>query len=163
MHSRTPLQMKTAICWACEFFIRGTLSASEMVAKDRTPSKKSSQTSLQSLRHAELTDCGDDLGLEAELVAEATSEVVEAAFAIARNIRGLPDVVEHVSTCEEQDPEQAHGRPKVAVLQDGNDVGRSDSEEGHDTKHGGGDGDDLDPVDGSVDGGLGCIGGELAR
>jgi len=84
--------------------MRGTLSASEMVAKERTPSEN--RVSWSYKRSSEtLTHCGNDLRLETKLVAEATSEVVEAALSISRNIWRLPDVVEHVPTGEKQHTE----------------------------------------------------------
>lgn len=60
-------------------------------------------------------------------------------------------MVEHVSTSEEQDKNQADGSPQVAVLDDGKHVGRSDGEEGEDTDDSGCDSDDLDIVDRTLD------------
>ena len=60
-------------------------------------------------------------------------------------------MVEHVSAGEEQDKNQADGGPQVAVLDDGKDVGRSDSEEGNDTNDSSCDGDNLDIVDRTLD------------
>ena len=60
-------------------------------------------------------------------------------------------MVEHVSTGEEQDKNQADGSPQVAVLDDGKDVGRSDGEECEDTDNGSRDGNDLHIVDRTLD------------
>lgn len=98
-----------------------------------------------------LTNSGDDLCLETELVLETAGEVGETTLAIVTSVGHLADVVEHVSAGEEQDKNQADGGPQVAVLDDGKDVGRSDSEEGNDTNDSSCDGDNLDIVDRTLD------------
>ena len=62
---------------------------------------------------------------------------------------------------EEEDGDQGEGSPKVAVLEEGKDVGRGNGESSDTSKDGRGDGDDLNPVDGARDLGLGNVGGEL--
>jgi hypothetical protein len=63
---------------------------------------------------------------------------------------------------KKKDGDQRESSPEVAVLQEREDVGRGDGERGDTSEDGGSDGDDLDPVDGARDLGLGDVGGELA-
>lgn len=63
---------------------------------------------------------------------------------------------------EEQDGDQGERGPEVAVLEERKNVGRGDGESGDTSEDGGGDRDDLDPVDGARDLGLRDVGGELA-
>jgi len=98
-----------------------------------------------------LTNSCNDLCLETELVLEATGEVVQTALAIVTSVGHLADVVEHVTAGEEKDENQADGGPQVAVLNDGKNVGRGDSQEGEDTDDGSRDSDDLDIVDRALD------------
>lgn len=100
--------------------------------------------------------------LEAELVAETTGKVADAALAVTLYVGCLADVVEHMAGGKEEDSDQGEGCPEVAVLEEGNDVGRGDSDDSDTSKDGGGNGDDLDPVDRARDLGLGDVGGELA-
>jgi hypothetical protein len=81
------------------------------------------------------------------LVLETAGEVGETTLAIVTSVGHLADVVEHVSTGEKQDGDQADGSPEVAVLDDGKEVGRGDGEESEDTDDGSRDGDDLHIVD----------------
>lgn len=104
----------------------------------------------------------DDLALQTELVAKATSEVADAALAVALYIGRLTDVIEHVAGGEEKDSDERESSPEVTVLQEREDVGRGHSDNGDTTKHGGGHGDDLYPVDGAGDLRLGDVGWELA-
>lgn len=104
----------------------------------------------------------DDLRLESELIAETSSEVANASLAIARNVRCLSDVVEHVATREEENGDQANCSPEVAILDNGDDIGRSNSDECNKSKDADSYGDDLDPIDGAGDRGLGDITGDLA-
>ena len=85
------------------------------------------------------------------MVLETAGEVGETALAIVTSVGHLAYVVEHVSAGEKQDKNQADGGPQVAVLDDGKDVGRGDSEECEDTDDGSCDGDDLDIVDRALD------------
>lgn len=98
-----------------------------------------------------LTHSGDNLCLETELVLEATGEVADTTLAVGSNIRDLANVVEHVTAGEEQDHDQADSSPEVAVLDNGKDVGRGNSQECEDTDNRGGDGDDLNIVDRTLD------------
>ena len=72
-------------------------------------------------------------------------------------------MVEHVSTCEEQDSDQADGSPEVAVLDNGKKVGRSDCQEGEDTDDGSRDGDNLHIVDRTLDRGMRRVGKVTAQ
>jgi hypothetical protein len=94
-----------------------------------------------------LTDGGNNLRLETELVAKSSSEIAESTFSVSGDIRHFADVVEHVSTGEEQHGDETEGSPEVAVLEDGDDVGRCDGDKGDGAKDSCRDGDDLDPVD----------------
>lgn len=109
-----------------------------------------------------LTHSGDDLRLHAELVGEATGEIVDSTFSIAGHVGDPPDVIEHVAGGEEKDSDERESSPEVTVLQEREDVGRGHSDNGDTTEHGGGDGDDLYPVDGAGDLRLGDVGWELA-
>lgn len=71
-------------------------------------------------------------------------------------------MVEHVSAGEKENGNQAEGSPEVTVLKDRSDVGGRHDNEGDDAEDGGGDRHHLHIVDGSVDGGSGEVGGELA-
>ena len=108
------------------------------------------------------THGSNNLRLQAKLVLETACKVADAAFSIGRDIGNFANVVEHVSASEEQHSDETEGSPQVAVLQDGDDVGRCNSDEGNSTEDSGRDGDDLDPVDGAGDGRFGSVGGELA-
>jgi hypothetical protein len=96
------------------------------------------------------------------LVAETTSKVADSTFAISTSVLDLPDVIEHMAAREQEHGNQAEGGPKVAVLQDRNEVGGGNGDEGDATKNSSGDGDNLHPVEGSADDGLGDISRQLA-
>lgn len=53
---------------------------------------------------------------------EAGREITNASTAIASHIRDLADLVEHVSTSEHEDTDQADGSPGISVLDDRKDV-----------------------------------------
>lgn len=95
----------------------------------------------------QLTHGCNDLRLKTKLVLETTGEVADTALAIGRNVGDFTDVVEHVTAGEEQDGDQADGGPQVAVLDNGEEVRRSDEKEGQSTNNSGRDGDDLKVVD----------------
>jgi hypothetical protein len=105
---------------------------------------------LRVLDRRKLTHSSNDLGLETELVLETTGEVADTALAISSDVGNLADVVEHVSAGEEQNSDQADGSPEVAVLDDREEVGCSDSQECEDTDDGSRDSDDLHIVDGAL-------------
>ena len=105
----------------------------------------------------------NDLRLEAVLVTEAAGKVDEPALAIALHIRCLPDMIEHVPASKQQHGNQAKRRPEIAVLQDWYKVRPRDCEQRNGAEGQDGRGADLDPVDGARDGGLGGVGGDLAR
>ena len=62
------------------------------------------------------------MGLHAELVLEAGGEIADASMAIARHIGDLADLVEHVTTGEHEDTDQADCGPSISVLDDREDV-----------------------------------------
>ena len=103
------------------------------------------------------------MSLKTELILEAASEVSEAALAVVASVGHLADVVEHVSAGEEQDHDQADGGPEVAVLEDGRDVGPSNSEECEDADDGRCDSDNLDIVDRALDRRVGRVGKVTAQ
>lgn len=109
-----------------------------------------------------LTHGSNNLRLQPILILEPSSKIAHTAFTIRLHIRHFADVVEHVAGGEEQDHDQADCGPEVAVLDNGQDVGRGDGEEGDESEDGGGDGDDFDVVDWADDGWVGDV-GELAR
>ena len=63
---------------------------------------------------------------------------------------------------EEEDGDEREGGPEVAVLQERQHVGRRDGDDADAAEDGGGDGENLHPVDGARDLGLVDVGGELA-
>lgn len=65
-----------------------------------------------------LTDKGDDLCLETELVLKARSKVVDTTVAIRSYVGHFSDLVEHMSASEKEDADQAHRSPYIAVLND---------------------------------------------
>jgi hypothetical protein len=85
------------------------------------------------------------------LVLETASEVADATLSISSNVGNLADVVEHVSAGEQQDSDQADGSPEVAVLDDREEVGCCNSQEGEDTNDSSRDSDDLHIVDRTLD------------
>jgi hypothetical protein len=109
-----------------------------------------SRLTSQFLYRYRLTHRGNDLSFETELILEAASEVADTALAISSDVGNLADVVEHVSAGEEQNSDQADGSPEVAVLDDREEVGCSDSQECEDTDDGSRDSDDLHIVDGAL-------------
>lgn len=134
-----------------------------MVAKARTPSATCVSKCGILKGYKGPTNCSNNLRLKTKLVAKAPGKIVDSALAIARYVGRLPDVVEHVPASEEQDGDETDGSPEIAVLQDGKYVRRGDGEESDGAKNSGGDGDELDVVDGAGDGGFGDVGWELAR
>lgn len=98
-----------------------------------------------------LTHSGDDLRLHAELVGEATGEIVDSTFSIAGHVGDPPDVIEHVAGGEKQDEDQTDAGPEIAVLDDGQDVGICDGDEGEETEQDGHGRADAAPVDRSTD------------
>lgn len=133
--------------------------ASEMPERASTPSllfvsrrrRETKETSSQGGKER-LTYGGHDLRLQAVLVLEARREIADAAAAVARHIRHVPDLVEHVAAGEEQDRDERDGSPDGAVPDHGEDVGPGDigSREGPGQDHKGR--DPSHPVDWPLDG-----------
>lgn len=107
-------------------------------------------------------DGSNNLTLETILVAEATSKIAHTTLAITNNIRRLTNVVEHVARREEQDGNKGDSSPEITVLQQGNKVRPCNGDSGDATQNNGGDGDDLDPVDGARDSRLGQFSRDLS-
>ncbi len=100
--SMMPPQTKTANCCCFGSTIRGALTASEMAAKDKTPSRMqiSKEWALGLDTQNEHTQGRDYLSFEAKLVLEATSKVGDAAPPISGHVGHFPDLVEHVAAGE---------------------------------------------------------------
>lgn len=52
-------------------------------------------------RLEKLTHSSYNLGLHSELIGETTGKIGDAALTISCHVWDLPDVIEHVTTCEE--------------------------------------------------------------
>jgi hypothetical protein len=144
---RTADQARTATDCVLGSAMRGTLSAREIVAKDRIPSEFGQQIVPGSLNDKSLlTNCSNNLRLETELILETSGKVADTTLSIARHIWHLSDVVEHVSACEEQNRDQADCSPQVSVLDEREDVGCGDAKERDKAKDSCGDGYDADIV-----------------
>lgn len=85
------------------------------------------QSRLQSnIRRRILTDCSDHLRLKTKLRLKPLSEICHASLAISRDVRRLPDTIEHITACESENGDQAESRPKIAMLNQGHDPRSSD-------------------------------------
>lgn len=71
-----------------------------------------SQTDGSESQHT--VQASNNLALDAELILEASSEVCDTAFAIARDVRWSTDVVEHVARSEQKDCDDAESSPEIA-------------------------------------------------
>lgn len=132
MHSKTAPQTKTAICCALGSAIRGTLSASEIVAKARIPSAGFTSAGCSLARQSgscKHTHGSHNLRLKPILILESSGKVTEPAFAVRSSVRHVSDVVEHMPACEEKYRDQADRRPGIAVLDYWQDVWCRDCEE----------------------------------
>lgn len=146
-----PPQTKTAICCARGSAIRGTFSASEMVANARMPSAKMLSRSLDCNEEDHLTHRSHNLRLHPKLILETSSKVADPALTIPSHIWHFANMVEHVSAREQQDRDQADRRPEVAVLNDGQNIWRGHAEERDQTEDARQDDGDLDVVDWTVE------------
>lgn len=63
-----------------------------------------------------LTNGRDDLRFQTELRLKPVDEIADTATSVTCDIRYFANVVEHVSTREQQDRDQTDGCPYVAVL-----------------------------------------------
>lgn len=59
---------------------------------------------------------------QTELVLEAARKVLDTAAAITAHVWSTTDVVEHVTTAEQQDGEDGNGGPEIPVLEDRQEV-----------------------------------------
>lgn len=118
--------------------MRGTLMASVIVAKERTPSVSLlAGCSKNSRGQSKLTNCSNDLGLQTKLVLEASGKVADATLAISGHVWDLSDMVEHVSTGKEKNSNQANGSPQISVLEKRRKVWCGNSEEGDKSENSG--------------------------
>lgn len=105
-----------------------------------------------------LTHGRDNLRLQPELIGEAPSKVADTALAISGNVGDLADVIEHVPAGEEQDRNQAHGRPHVSVLYNGPNEGPGHCEECDDAEDDGCQYSDANIIDRASNGRSGTFG-----
>lgn len=112
----TPPHAKTATRCVLGLLIRGTLSASAIVANERIPSGLVSGEERGDEEH---THGSHDLALQSKLLLWGRAEVRDSTTTIAADIRHLPDMVEDVARDEEQDGNDAARSPEVSVLEDG--------------------------------------------
>lgn len=172
MPKTTDAQMMTATCCVRESLMRGTLRARLMAAKASSASRLRKRGGVSTaprkgkilgiLRDSMvLTHCSDDLSLHAELVRESAREIVDSTAPVPGDVRHSPDVIEHMAAGEQEDQDQADSSPQVPVLDDGQDVGVCDGDEGEEAE------EDRDGranpavVDGPADAWI-VAGGELA-
>lgn len=94
-----------------------------MAQNDRIPSRKLLAKEGEKGTRERRTKSSYDLRLQAELALEARGNVAHPTTSVASDIGHLANVVKHVSTGEEKDRDQADGRPDVAVLNDGQNIG----------------------------------------
>ena len=73
----------------------------------------------------QLTERCHNLRFQTKLGLETVGKVGNSTMAITGNIGNVANMVEHVSTCEEQDGDQADGSPNVSVLNDWQHIRRS--------------------------------------
>lgn len=70
------------------------------------------------LDQSKLTYSGDNLCLQSKLLGELITKVADTTITISSNIRHLSDVVEHMSTSEKEDGDQANSGPDIPILED---------------------------------------------
>jgi hypothetical protein len=107
--------------------MRGTFSASEIVAKERSPSVSCLLDERHIWKSETLTHGCNDLSFQAVLIRKSPSEIAHTASSITGNVGDFSDVVEHMTTCEEKDSNQANSSPEVAILNDGQKVWASNT------------------------------------
>jgi hypothetical protein len=69
-----------------------------------------------------LTYCRHDLRLESVLVRKTPRKVAYTATTVTCNVRHLPDMIKHISTCEQEDSNQTNDCPDVPVLDNGKEI-----------------------------------------
>ena len=108
------------------------------------------------------TDSGHDLSFQPKLILEAPCKITDPTPTVTADIRHPPDVIEHVSGCEQEHGDQAQASPYITILDNGHGVRVGDGYERDETENGGCDGDKVDPIEGSFDRRLRSI-GKLSR
>lgn len=108
------------------------------------------------------TDSGHDLSFQPKLILEAPCKITDPTPTVTADIRHPPDVIEHVSGCEQEHGDQAQTSPYITILDNGHGVRVGDGYERDEAKNGGCDGDKVDPVEGAFDRRLRSM-GKLSR
>lgn len=139
---------RTATCCVLGSAIRGTLSANEIVAKDKRPS--STVRSWGKAFWRKLTHSSDYLCFKTELIWEASRKIADASTSIASNIWYFSDMVEHMAAGEEENGNQTYRSPDVTILNDGYDIWPCDAQKSNTTKDRGDNGDPANPINGTV-------------
>ena len=85
------------------------------------------------------------------MVGETPSKIADSAFPIARNVRHLPYMIEHMTARKEQYDDEADSSPEVSILDNGEYVRRSYAQKGHEPKHRCGDSDYTEIVQRAID------------
>lgn len=129
IRNRTPLHAKTATFCVRESEMRGTLTVRAIAQNARRPSEDARLAHLTPLRAVESnlrrhTQGSNNLRLKAQLALEVRGEVCDSTAAISCDVRHLADVVEHMPAGKEQNCDQAEGCPDIAVLHNGDHIGR---------------------------------------
>lgn len=148
-----PPQIITAICWVFGSAILGTLSARDIVAKERRPSTAVSSAKVNAIvtRRRMLTHASYDLGLQTILTGKTTSEITYTTMAIPCHIRNFANVIEHMATREEEDSNQTNSSPNIAVLKNWQKIWPSHKSKRDGPKKGRCNGNATYPVDRSLD------------
>ena len=111
----------------------------------------------------ELTHASHDLSLHAILILESACEVTDSTTSIARYIRYLSDVIEHMPTCEQEDSNQAYSSPQIAILNHRRDVRIRHGDECKETQYNRDSNSDSCVIDGAGDGGIVLSTWEVAK
>lgn len=97
-----------------------------------------------------LTDSSHNLGFQSKLVLEASCNVAYAAMAISNNVWDFPNMVEHMTTNEQENGNQADGSPNIAILDDRQHISGSTSQRSADAEDNGDSRGPSKPVEGSL-------------
>lgn len=96
-----------------------------------------------------------------KLILKPASKITYPPFPITSHVRHFPNMIKHVARSKQQNRNNRHSSPEIAVLDYWEDVRSGDGEESDETKDGGGDGGDFEVVEGSDERRVGA-GGQLA-
>lgn len=162
----TAPQTNTAICWLFASVMRGTRSARVMVENVKTPSANTNRQQTQEpqvVTAGTLTQRSHKLALHAHLRLEPRRKILDAALAVAGDVRHRADVVEHVPGREQQDCNHAETRPHVAVIQQRRHPRPRDHHARQAAQRQQRKRQEAQPVEGPVHRGLGRVVGEVSR